>query len=134
MSIAQNGVGHNSPFFPIHFTLENIAAADFDPITTLHDALHPVAHLNASEVGRYSQKGFLARPNADGDLWVITWEQWHEEGGSSFFDRHTGVAIVPVCWNGMQNQWCEIPVVKVYSHSDNVYPATATEINVGIIL
>jgi hypothetical protein len=121
--------GRQIPFFVNNYTLENIATANFDPITSLHDAIH--AHpteMNASRVGVYSRGGFLVRPDTDGALYGITWDAYKNnkiDGSPSL----TG--LLPQKFLGLANTWIECPFVKIYSKADGTYPSTSTEINVA---
>jgi hypothetical protein len=121
--------GRQIPFFINTFTLESIATANFDPITTLHDALHVhPAVMNLSEVGVYSRRGFLVRPDTDGALYGITWEAYQNnkiDGSPSL----TG--LTPQKFLGLASTWIECPFVKIYSKADGTYPSLSTEINVA---
>jgi hypothetical protein len=119
--------GRQIPFFVGTFTYESIATADFDPITTLHDArhVHPV-EMNDSEVGKYSRGGFLVRPNDDGLLYGITWEDYIRNHKSL-----TG--LTPQAFLGAVDAWIECPFVKVYACNDATYKTVATYINVAPI-
>jgi hypothetical protein len=117
--------GFQIPFFIESFTLESIATANFDPITSLHDAkhVHPT-ELNASEVGMYSKGGFLVRPDTDGALYGITWRQYIDNNKSL-----TG--LIPQKFLGLASTWIECPFVKIYNKADGTYPSTSSEINVA---
>jgi hypothetical protein len=125
MAIIDNR-GRNVPFFVENFTLENITNDDFDPITTLTDSAHAPGTLTASQVGQYTQGGFLVRPNADGYVYGITWRQWIDNGKSL-----TGLA--PQGFLGLASTWVEVPYVKIYAADDGAYPTDATSINVAPI-
>ena len=109
--------GRNIPFFIDTYEYHVISTEDFDPISD--------PSLDASELGVYTSKGFLIRPNADGDLYAIPWYDYHFNG-----DSLTG--LVPVIYMGAQNQWVECRLIKVFAHNNAHYGSTCTAINVGI--
>lgn len=121
----------NVPFLVDDYGYVDISTADFDPITTLTDWKYPLGTMHASRQGMYIRKGFLARPNADGNFYAITYRQYHEVGGS-FQDRR-GVDLVPQLFLGAANQWIECPLVKVFA-TDEGSGTECTAINVGLIL
>jgi hypothetical protein len=130
MTKVTNGYNVNIPILVDDYGYVDISTADFDPITTLHDWKYPVAEMNISRQGQYIRNGFLARPNATGLFYAITYRQYHEVGGS-FQDR--GVDLVPQPFLGVANEWIECPLVKVFAQDE----ASGTEcdaINVGLIL
>ncbi len=122
-----NRNGREIPFFISDFTYESIATANFDPITSLHDGknVHPV-EMNDSRLGSYQKGGFLVRPNADGLLYGITWQDYRNNHNSL-----TG--LVPQAFLGAENSWIECPFVKVYASNDGTYPSTPTLINVALV-
>jgi hypothetical protein len=119
--------GRQIPFFVGTFTYESIATANFDPITTLHDALHvhPTT-LNDSELGKYTLGGFLVRPNADGLFYGITWEAYIR-------NKKSLTGLTPQAFLGLASSWIEVPFIKVYASNDATYKTIATYINVAPI-
>lgn len=118
--------GRQIPFFVENFTLENITNDDFDPITLKTDSAHPGVDLNDSQIGSYTQGGFLVRPNADGYVYGITWRQWLDNGKSL-------VGLAPQGFLGLASTWVEVPYVKIFASDDGAYPTVATSINVAPI-
>jgi len=121
--------GRQIPFFVNNFTLESIATANFDPITSLHDAhhVHPVT-MNDSEVGAYSRRGFIVRPDTDGALYGITWDAYMNNKVQS---QPSLTGLLPQKFLGLANTWIECPFVKIYAKNDGTSPSLATEINVA---
>ena len=115
--------GRQIPFFITNFTYEHIATANFDPITAGTDA---TGTLNTSGVGKYSRNGFLVRPNADGLLYGITYDQYIR-------NAKVLTSLVPQAFLGAQNTWIECPFVKIFAANDGTYPSVATYINVAPI-
>lgn len=131
MTKITNGYNVSSPLFVDDYGYVDISTDDFDPITTLTDWAYPVGSMHISRRGMYMQKGFLARPNADGLVYAITYRQWKEVGGS--FQDRSGVDLVPQPFLGAANQWIECPLVKVFAQD----VASGTEcdaLNIGLIL
>lgn len=130
----RDGLNRNLPFFVQNYGYVNIAVVDFDPITTETDWR---GALNASQVDYYRANGFLARPNADGNFYAITWQQYHEamQNPHGLTEVAIIAALVPQLYNGVEDQWIECLLVKVFSHTGNQnYTTICTDINVGIIL
>jgi hypothetical protein len=119
--------GRQIPFFIQNFTYEDIRTANFDPITTLHDAkhVHPT-ELNISEVGSYQKGGFLVRPDTDGVIYGIPWRDYVN-------NRKSLTGLTPQSFLGLASTWIECPMVKVYAKNDGTYPATSSYINVALI-
>lgn len=133
MAILRNGEGINQPIFVRDYGYVDISTEDFDPITTLHDWKYPSPlEMHASRQGMYMKKGFLARPNADGNFYAITLAQY-KDAGNSFTDR-AGNALEPQLFLGAANEWIECPLAKVFASDDACFANTATAINVGEIL
>jgi hypothetical protein len=116
-AVPVNHEGFSIPFFLDYYEYKSIATANFSPIDD--------PSLTAAQIGAYTERGFLVRPNADGDVYGITWWAWHKNG-----DSLTG--LTPQRYLGSQNQWIECRFVKIYAHNDSTYITTATGINVGI--
>jgi len=135
MGRTQDGMFRGVPFFVHDYGYVNIAAADFDPITTEIDWTSTPAQFNDSRLGYYRKNGFLARPNADGNFYAITWAQYEQamKNPHGLTEVQVIATLVPQLFNGVQNQWVECLLVKVFSHSAQ-YQSTCTTINVGIIL
>ena len=131
----RDGLNRNLPFFVFDYGYENIAAADFDPITTEIDWTSTPAQFDDSRLDYYRANGFLARPNADGDFYAITWAQYERAIANphGLTDVQILATLVPQLYNGVQNQWIECLLVKVFAHTAQ-YATTCTDINVGIIL
>ncbi len=134
--------GQALPLIVDDFYLEDISGEAFDPMTTLHDAdhVHPTVMDVRHAYGLYGKNGFLVRPNADGDLWVVTWRQLQNAVRRSATIAEKVVALAdiePKCFNGKENEWVETPIVKVFGGDGDGtghYVSVATEIITGIIL
>jgi hypothetical protein len=114
--------GRQIPFFISSFTYEYIATANFDPITAATDTYGTA--LNTSQVGTYSRNGFLVRPDTDGALYGITYDQ--------YIRNHKSLSgLTPQKFLGLANTWVECPFVKVYSNADGTYASTSSYINVA---
>ena len=128
-----DGLNRNTPFFIQSYGYVSIAAADFDPIT---DETDWRGALNDSQVGSYRKNGFLARPDADGAFYAVTWDQYHTamRHPAGLTEAQVIAAIVPQRFEGADNQWIECLLVKVFASNDGDYATVATAINVGLIL
>ena len=113
--------GRQIPFFVNSFTYEHIATANFDPITLGTDV---TGTLNDSGIGKYSRNGFLVRPDTDGALYGITYDQ--------YIRNHKSLSgLTPQKFLGLANTWIECPFVKVYAANDGTYPSASAYINVA---
>lgn len=136
--------GYATPLFVDDTWTEDIDGDAFDPIVTLHDIdhVHPTEMTEEHAAALYAKNGFLVRPNADGDLYVITWRQLHNYPGirsnSTLAEKQAAIALIePRKINGKDGQWVECSVVKVFGTDGDGTPhyvSEATEIQVGIIL
>ena len=128
-----DGLNRNTPFFVQTYGYVDISAADFDPITTETDWR---GALNDSQVGLYRKNGFLARPDADGAVFAVTWDQYHAAMAhpAGLTEAQVIAAIVPQQFEGADNQWIECLLVKVFSSADEEYTTICDNINVGLIL
>jgi len=120
------------PFFVDDFFAIDLSGDAFDPITTLHDAefVHPTEMTEYHAEAQYAKNGFLVRPNADGDLYVITRRQWENSRRASL------ATLEPKKFNGKGGAWLECPVVKVMGGDGDGtghYVSEATECEIGII-
>ena len=133
MASVKDGLNRTVPFFVQTYGYVNIAAADFDPLTTLTDWR---GALNISQVGSYRKNGFLARPSVDGDFYAVTWDQYHNamHNPHGLTEAQVIAAIVPQLFLGAATQWIECLLIKVFSHSDQTYGTTAPVCNIGLIL
>lgn len=134
--------GYATPLFVDDTWTEDITTDAFDPIVTLHD----IDHVHATEMTEphaaayYAKNGFLVRPNADGDLWVVTWRQLQNvvRSNATFDEKQAALPdIEPRRINGKDGQWLECSVVKVFGGDGDRtghYASVATEIQIGIIL
>jgi hypothetical protein len=113
--------GRQIPFFVNSFTYEHIATANFDPITLGTDV---TGTLNDSGIGKYSRNGFLVRPDTDGALYGITYDQYIRN-----YKSLTG--LTPQKFLGLANTWIECPFVKVYAASDAQYGSTSAYVNIA---
>lgn len=111
--------GANLPEFVDDIYYANVATADFSP---LEDPSPTVGDID-------SFKGFLVRPQADGNLYGITWRQYEKAGKPTSLS-----ALVPVLVTCTANQWIECVYVKVFAGNDATYPTTASPLNIGVIL
>ena len=128
--------GKAIPFFVDDFHLEDISAANFDPITNEADAEN-VALLASQIENWYGKRGFLVRPDTAGNLYAVTWRQYKnaQSAGMTFAQKQTALAaLLPKQFLAAANTWVECPVVKVYSSADQTYPSASDNINVGKIL
>lgn len=113
--------------FPLWFDdieAASIAAADFDPITTLD------VPATEHEIGRYSRNGFGVKNGTETAAFIraVTLAQYRANHNSL-----TGVVPRTIYLNG--GDWCLTPVVKVFAANDATYPSTGmTNINVGWII
>lgn len=142
MAILQATSGRALAIFVDDFFPEDITNAAFDPIGTLHDSehVHPTVMTEPHCEGLYAKNGFLVRPDADGELYVITWRQYQEavKAGMTIAEKRVVLAALePKKFNGLAGNWVECAVVKVYGtdgdgtgHSESV----ATGVEIGIIL
>jgi hypothetical protein len=135
--------GRAIPFFVEDFNVEDITTDAFDPVTTLNDAdfVHPTDMPEERAIAKYEKKGFLVRPNTDGDLYVVTHRQYLEackNGGNTLAARVTILGLLePKKWDGIAQQWCECPIIKVMGGSGDRsghYASTVDEIRIGFIL
>jgi hypothetical protein len=114
-----DGKGRNIPFFVDYYKRHSIATEDFSPSED--------PSLEEHEIGRYMEKGFLVRPNADGDLYGITLHDYENNGKSL-----TG--LVPEPFDGLANTWIECRFVKIFAHNDATYVTVATSLTVGVTI
>jgi hypothetical protein len=120
-------LGRQIPFFVEHFSYEDIRTADFDPITSLHDAyhVHPTV-MTDTEVGVYEDRGFLVRPDTDGALFGITFYQYTQ-------NKRSLTGLLPQQFLASANTWIECPFVKVYAKNAQSYTGASSYINVAPI-
>lgn len=114
-----DGHGRNIPFFFDYYEKYTISTEDFSPSAD--------PSLTASQIGTYMDKGFLVRPNADGDLYGITLYAYERNNKSL-------VGLIPEPFDGLANTWIECKYVKVYASNAAPYGTTATAITVGITI
>lgn len=116
--------GTSFPEFIDDIEVKDMTSTDFSPLED--------PSLTASEIGRYTDKGFLVRAGADGNAYVITWRQYVNNDKSL-----TGlIPRGPIPMSA--NQWLETRIIKVYAKEDGTYPstigdATNDQIVIGII-
>ena len=117
------------PDYPLWFSdieYVSIAAADFDP----------PGQQTQYNIGIYMSNGFGVKnaTSTAGYVYVITLQQYLNDGHSSYVDFRTGALLVPrrIDLNGYD--WVLTPVAKVFAANHATYPSTVTEINVGWIL
>src|SRR5512133_1827594 len=110
--------GSDYPAFVDDILYVNVATADFSPI---EDPSPSIPSLDA-------YKGFLVRPQADGNFYGITYTQWVRAGRPVAL-----TALVPVLITVSANQWLECPMVKIFAANDATYPCTANPLNIGVI-
>ena len=131
-----NRNGREIPFFVVDYTYEDIRTADFDPITTLRDGHNAGADMNDSRLGCYEAAGFLVKPDTDGVLYAITWDQYSKaiRAGQTYAERVVVLAaLVPQAYIGLAGVWVECPVVKVFAQSDQSYGSLASYVNVALV-
>lgn len=134
--------GSAVPFIVWDSWTESINGVDFDPIGTLHDHdnVHPTEMSEQRAEAKYAKNGFLIKPNVDGDIYCVTWEQLRDAcqiKNISFTNKQTVLSgIIPHKLYGKEKEWIECAVVKVFgTDGDGTghFQATATEIQVGLI-
>jgi hypothetical protein len=142
MSVIHGTSGAALPFFLDDFNHESLTTS-FDPIGTKHDAehVHPTEMTEQMIEAKYAKRGFLARPNTDGSLWVITWRQYqeaiHNKGLTIAQKRVILAALTPKEFLASANTWIETPLIKVFGTAGDGaghYISASDEMNVGIIL
>lgn len=84
------------------------------------------ASLSVEDYGKYLLTGFLVRPQADGNIYGITKQQYDDNDKSV-----TG--LTPQLVTGAANNWVEVRFVKIYAGDDSTYPTTCTDLNIGIL-
>lgn len=102
----------------------SIAAADFDPITTLN------VPATEHEIGKYARNGFAVKNGTETAAFIraVTLAQYRANHNSL-----TGVVPRTIYLNG--GDWCLTPVVKVCAANHATTPSTGmTLINVGWII
>jgi len=130
----RDGLNRNTPFFVFDYGYVDLSAADFDPLTTETDWR---GALNDSQLGSYRMNGFLARPNADGLFYAITWAQYEQamKNPHGLTEVQVIAALIPQAYLGVANQWIECPLIKIfYPDDDQEYKTVATAANIGLIL
>lgn len=117
--------GNAYPYFVRKVDYVDISTEDFSPTVD--------PSLSASEIGMYTQRGFLVRALADGNLYAIPHQDYVDNNNSL-----TG--LVPKKFPMSANQWAEFVCIKVYDNADSTYPSTigdgtsgAGNINIGIL-
>lgn len=118
MVITDSG-GRNLGFFIDYFERHTISTEDFNPSAD--------PSLTASKIGTYMDKGFLVRPNADGDFYGITLYAYERNNKSL-------VGLIPEPFDGLANEWIECRFVKVYSTTDGTYGSSATAVTIGVTI
>ena len=116
--------GTKVPFFVDDIEVKDISTADFSPSED--------PSMSDTDKGKYLDKGFLVRAQADGNACVITLRQYLK-------NNKTVTGLTPIKVIMSANQWLECRVVKVYAKDDATYPSTIgdstnDEINIGVIL
>jgi hypothetical protein len=136
MARITDGLNVNQPWLVSDYGWADISVTDFDPITDYHDWRFPADNMHESRRGNYIKKGFLARPDADGGFYAITHQQFmdaikHPEGQ----DEVTILAgLVPQLFHGMEGQWVECRLVKVFAADSSEDLDMASGVNIGFIL
>jgi hypothetical protein len=104
--------------------VEDISIASFDFSPAEDDDLTDQQKL------KYTKRGFTIRPDEDGTVYVITWREWKQVvRQDKTIDDCTPVPLY--CLGGM---WEAVPLIKVFSGSDQEYTSVPSNINIGIIL
>lgn len=119
MGVLLDSQGRNQPFFVDYYEWYSIATEDFSPIED--------PSLSVAEIGAYTEKGFLVKPNASGTLYAITLYDYNRNGKSL-----TGLRPEP--YPGVENEWIECRLVKVYRVNTGTYRSVATQITIGITI
>ncbi len=112
--------GGNIPEIVDDMGYVNVATADYSPIEDPSPSV-PVS-LDA-------YKGFLVRPQVDGDFYGITYRQWAKAGKPASL---TG--LIPVKVTLSANQFLECVYVKIFATNDATYKTTASPLNLGSIV
>ena len=110
-------------FFIDFYERHSIATEDFSP---MEDPSLSEGY-TTEKVGLIEDKGFLVRPNADGNLYGITLYAYNRNSQSL-----TG--LTPEPFDGIANQWIECRFIKVYSKVHATYPSVATAITIGVTI
>ena len=133
MASVKDGLNRTVPFLVHDYGQINIAAADFDPLTTLTDWR---GALNISQAGSYRKNGFLVRPWTDGDFYAITWAQYEQamKNPHGLTEAQVIATLIPQEYLARAGTWIEALLIKVFAHSNQTYPTVSVEINVGLIL
>lgn len=128
-----DGLNRGVPFFLNDYGYANIAAADFDPITTETDWR---GALDNSQLDFYRKNGFLVRPWTDGAFYAITWNQYYNALKAAHGQAEAVVlaALVPQEFLAVGGTWVECLLVKVFANNDGDYQTASTEINIGLLL
>jgi hypothetical protein len=105
---------HEVPFLLDDIDIKSLASVDFDPYNS--------ASPTASDKARYLNGGFLVRPNADGDVKVVTWANY-KDNDDTVVDANA--ITIPGCTTGV---WELVRVVKVFKTG-----TTATAVAIGIL-
>ena len=102
--------------------VENVSIASFD--------FSPYEDEDLTDVQKqkYTKRGFTIRPDEDGTVYVITWREWQQHYFGDLDDCD------PVPLYSLGGVWEAIPLIKVFSGSDQEYASEPSNINVGIIL
>jgi hypothetical protein len=125
MAVITDREARNVPFFIDYFHYASISTANYSPIDD--------PSFDQEELGTIEQKGFLVRPNADGDFYGITLYAYQRNlNATTKVPTLTG--LTPTRYLGSQNQWIECRFVKIYAHNDGVYASTCTAVNIGITI
>ena len=114
-----DGQGRNLPIFVDYHEYKTVTTEDFDPSND--------PSLTANQIGRYVDKGFLCRPDADGAFYGITLHAYEANGKST-------VGLIPERFNGLADTWIECRYVKIFASNDANYATVANHVTIGITI
>lgn len=102
------------PFLLSDVDIVSLASVDFDPYNS--------GSPTDSNQARYLNKGFLVRPNANGNIKMVTWRDY-KENNDVVVDANA--ITLPGC---VTFKWEEVRVVKVFKTG-----TTATAVAIGVL-
>lgn len=121
MSAVTDREGRNVPFFYDYHFQKNISTAAYSP---LEDPSEDEGFL-----GVVKDKGFLVKPDVDGDAFYCITHYEYKNNGYKFD------GLVPQPCMVKEKTFLDTRVVKVYAKNHAIYPNTAfTKVDIGIIL
>lgn len=114
-----DGQGRNLPIFVDYHEYKTITTADFSPSED--------PSLTETQINRYMDKGFIARPDADGAFYGITLHAYLE-------NKKSLTGLIPERFNGLADTWIECRYVKIFASNDASYATVANHVTIGITI